>query len=527
VLVAGTISLLSALVPSVLSSAAPHPVEARSRVQVRPNIVMIMVDDMRDDDLRFMPYTRQYIRDRGVRFLNSFSPDPLCCPARASVLTGLYTHNHGVYDVVPPYGFSSFHDRSTIATWLRSAGYETIYLGKYLNGYGQQPRPGASSGKSLFYVPPGWSDWRASIDGGLPQSDPRAGGTYLYYDTTISQNGAGLRNFAGRYQTRVYGDISAQVVATRTASPKPFFFYISFVAPHNGGPIEPDDPGTVLDPRGQPHTFGTPARPDSVKGMFDAVVKAAPGASWNDPDFSDKPSYLQRPPFNGAELNAMLEVTRQRAEALSVVDQQVKRIVDALRASGELGRTLVMFTSDNGYYLGEQRRGDGKVYPHEPSLRVPMLVRGPGIPAGAVRRDPITSIDVAPTLAAFAGVTPATPVDGASLLGVARHGDVGWRRPILTESRPTPGIVRETDIAGGPLQAGEAPDVRYAIGVRTPRYLYVNLATGEEELYDLSTDPRQYVNLVHDAASAAVLEQLRATLARLRACRGATCRSGG
>ena len=522
-LLAGTVSVLGTLLPSVLGPPASHSVEAPARVQARPNIVVIMVDDMRDDDLRFMPNTRRYLRDRGVRFLNSFSPNPLCCPARASVLTGLYTHNHGVYDVEEPYAFASFRDQSTIATWLRAAGYETIYLGKYLNGYGWQPVPGASSGDSLYYVPPGWTDWRASIDRGLPETDPRAGGTYLYFDTTIGQNGTGLRNFAGRYQTTVYGDISTRVIAKRAASPTPFFFYLSFTAPHNGGPIEPDDPKPLVNPLGQPYTYGTPARPNSVKGRFDASVKEAPGFSWNDPDFSDKPSYLQRPPFTKVERSAILELTRQRAEALWVVDAQVKRVVDALRASGELGQTLVMFTSDNGYYLGEQRRGDGKAFPHEPSLRVPMLVRGPGIPAGGTRRDPITSIDIAPTLAAFAGVTPATPVDGLSLLDVARHGYVGWTRPILTESRPR-GVVRDTDLAGGSLEPGETRDVRYAIGVRTPRYLYVDLATGEEELYDMSQDPRQYVNLVDDPAAAGLLERMRGTLAQLRNCAGATCR---
>jgi arylsulfatase A-like enzyme len=152
-----------------------------------------------------------------------------------------------------------------------------------------------------------------------------------------------------------------------------------------------------------------------------------------------------------------------------------------------------------------------------------MLVRGPGIPAGGTRRDPITSIDIAPTLASFAGVTPATPVDGVSVLGVARHGDQGWTRPILTESRPR-ARQRNTDLAGGSLEPGEAPDVRYAIGVRTPRYLYVDLATGEEELYDMTTDPRQYVNLVHNPGSAGLLERMRGTLAQLRDCAAATCR---
>src|SRR5690606_8079350 len=125
----------------------------------RPNLVLIMFDDMRDDDLRFMPHTRRLVGGAGVRFVNSFSPNPLCCPARASSLTGQYSHNHRVYDVRAPYAFHSFDDRSTLATWLQKAGYATVYLGKYLNLYGEQPEPGASRGRSVRYVPPGWTDW--------------------------------------------------------------------------------------------------------------------------------------------------------------------------------------------------------------------------------------------------------------------------------------------------------------------------------------------------------------------------------
>jgi N-acetylglucosamine-6-sulfatase len=128
-----------------------------------------------------MPQTRRLIGDRGVRFANAFSPHPICCPARASVLTGWYTHNHGVYTVNEPFAFPSLPDRSTIATWLQRSGYATVYLGKYLNRYGWLPEPGKTTGNSVRYVPPGWTAWRGSIDRGLPQSHWAAGGTYQYY----------------------------------------------------------------------------------------------------------------------------------------------------------------------------------------------------------------------------------------------------------------------------------------------------------------------------------------------------------
>lgn len=521
------VSLCLAVVTLASAGERPSAGEESPRLAApRPNIVLLMVDDMRADDLRFMPKTRRLVGGAGVRFANSFSPNPLCCPARASALTGRYTHNHRVFHVNLPWGFRSFDDRRTLATWLEGRGYATVYLGKYLNGYGWMRRPRADSGNSLRYVPPGWTQWRASIDAGLPGRHPANGGTYRYFDTTLSANGTGFQPLRGQYQSRAYGRITEEIVARRAAARRPFFLQVSYTAPHTGLPEEPDDPGWVRRRDGVRERFGTPARPDDVKGRFDATVTAAPGASWRDPDFSDKPRYLRRlPPMNRAERRASREETRQRAESLWVVDRQVGRTIDALRRSGELANTLVVFTSDNGYYLGEQRIRHGKTFPHEPSIRVPLLMRGPGIPAGQVRRDPIVSMDLAPTLAAAGRVDPRARVDGQNMLGVARRGDRGWRRGILTESAPVGDVVRNTDEAGGPLDAGERADIRYALGVRTARYLYVNLANRQEELYDVRADPRQYDNLVGEPEHRPALRQLRDVLSQLRDCDAAECRA--
>ena len=492
--------------------------------QSRPNIVMIMTDDMRADDLRYMPWTRRLIARQGVDFRNGFSTYPSCCPARASVLSGQYTHNHRVFSINRPWGFTSFEDSSTLATWLRRSGYATVYLGKYLNGYGWMPEPGAESGKSLRYVPPGWMDWRASIDAGLGAEHPKAGGTYRYFNTTLNRNGVAFDNYRGRYQTQVYGDLSKQIIRSRAASDRPFFLYASYTAPHTNGRMDEGGPRVPRDD-GLETAFGAVARPDEVKGMFDSTITAAPGASWVDPDISDKPRYLRSlPAVNDAERAAMRDLARQRAEALHVVDLQVKRTIDALAASGELEETLVMFTSDNGYFLGEQRLRKGKTLPHDPALRVPMLVRGPGIPAGQRRLDPFLLIDVAPTLARFAGVQPTTTVDGLSMLKVARQGDRGWTRAVLTETGPR-AVIRDSDESGLPLDADDPgeQDLRWAIGIRTARYLYLDLATGEEELYDMATDPHQYHNLAALPAHADTLALLRTQLRRFRACDAREC----
>jgi hypothetical protein len=275
---------------------------------------------------------------------------------------------------------------------------------------------------------------------------------------------------------------------------------------------------------GQTYIWQTPARPRSVYGSLDSVVREAPGASWHDPDFSDKPGYLQTlPPLLSADRRALLEVTRQRAEALTVADQQVGRVMKVLAGTGELNRTLVIFTSDNGYFLGEQRMRLGKVFPHEPSLRVPLLMRGPGLPAGSTRRDPFTSIDYLPTIAAATGTTPEQPPDGISLWNVARRGDTGWTRAILTKAGALHQPPRDTNEAGQPLSSGGKQDIRFLLGVRTPRYLYIDVAHQRDELYDLSTDPREYRNLIDVPGYRQTRTLLAQALDSVRACRGASC----
>ena len=217
-------------------------------------------------------------------------------------------------------------------------------------------------------------------------------------------------------------------------------------------------------------------------------------------------------------------MTRQRAEALTVTDQQIGRVMRALARTGELNRTLVIFTSDNGYFLGEQRMRLGKIFPHEPSLRVPLLVRGPGIPPGSTRRDPFTSIDYLPTIAAATGTTPEQAPDGISLWRVARTGDTGWHRAILTETGALGQPPRDTNEAGQPLSSGDRQDIRFLLGVRTPRYLYIDVAHQKDELYDLRRDPQEYRNLADLPAYAHTQELLARTLSAVRACRAASCR---
>jgi len=480
-----------------------------------------MTDDARNDDLRFMPHVRHLIGDQGVTFTNTFSPQPLCCPARASFLTGEYSHNHHVWSHAPPYGFQALHDSSTLPVWLNAAGYDTSFLGKYLNGYGLQKL--RTGGPSLRYVPPGWTDWRGSVDGGIAAGSALDGGTYRYFDTTLNDNGRLVPNH-GVYQTTLLGGLTRDELRQQVASPRPFFSWVSYVAPHHGGPAEADDPAPVRRADGTMQVFRNPARPRRVWGRFDSVIKHAPGYR-GEGDVQDKPFFIRDlPKLTPAEQQGVLEDARQRAEALSLVDRQVALTMRTLRQTGQLRNTYVVFTSDNGYFLGEHRMRQGKILPYEPSLRVPLLIRGPGIPRGQVRTDPFTLIDFAPTILDAAGVQVPPSVDGESLLGVAKRGNRGWDRGILTETGPRL-VSQDAEESDNFLQNASGPSpLRFSQGVRTGDYLYVEHASRERELYDLRSDPREVTNLVDRPGMRSVVRLLAHELDLLRNCKGAACR---
>ena len=491
-------------------------------VESRPNIVVVMADDMRTDDLRFMPSVRSLVAGKGLTFRNSFSPYPLCCPARATFLTGRYAHNHRVYSHKSPWGFQAFDDRATMATALRRSGYQTGFIGKYLNGYGVQ-RSRVTGQSSFRYVPNGWTDWYAAVD--RPRgSSYRSGGTYNYFHTLFNVNGRIDDTHRGQYQTNVLGGFARRLVTKYHRSPKPFFMYLSAVAPHFGGPKESDDPGLVLRTDGRHTDIDTPARPRWVRGRFDARITRASGLPSNggpsEADVSDKPRPMRsQPELSRAERHAVRILTRQRAESLYVLDLEVKRLVERLKATGEYRNTILMFTSDNGYFLGEHRQRQGKIKPHEPSLRVPFLISGRGVPHG-VRFDPVTTPGVTATIADLAGVRMPFPADGLSVRSSFR-GDRGWTVPVVTE-----GLVGGSVFPKDALD--KAPgfhDARNTIGVRTPRWKYVRYSTGDGELYDLDADPNELTNLVKDPAYDDVRGALHAMWLTYKDCVGASCRA--
>jgi arylsulfatase A-like enzyme len=284
-------------------------------------------------------------------------------------------------------------------------------------------------------------------------------------------------------------------------------------------PVEPDDPAPTRRLDGDFSEWDTPGRPDWVKGRFDRRIthgSGTPAEGDAEADVSDKPRYLRRlPPLTPAERRAETEVTRQRAESLYALDVQVRRTIAYLRRLDQLDRTVLVFTSDNGYYLGEHRKRTGKVTLHEPSLRVPLLVAGPGVPHGR-RYDPVTTVDLAPTFAAYAGTTMAG-ADGTSILPMIEGGDRGWNRAVVTEGMLGFGRYAER------FALGRSPlDTR---GLRLGRWKLTRYSTGETELYDLQEDPLELHNLRRDPRHAATSRAMLELYERYHDCRGAGCRA--
>jgi N-acetylglucosamine-6-sulfatase len=498
--------------PSDAPTSAPVPAPVpptRSPPPRAPNLVVVMMDDMRWDELQFAPHARRLIADRGITFENSFAPFPLCCPSRASFLTGQYAHNHGVLSHVPPYGFGSLRDNRSLGTRLQRAGYRTALIGKYLNGYGIQPSR-VTGRPSATYVPRGWTDWMVGLDNG----GGFGGSTYDYFDYTENVNGVVTRT-TGRYSSEVIGSHAIDLIGDYAGTDKPFFLWITPVAPHHGNPVEADDPPRETGGTGN---HDTPARPDWVKGRFDVAITHAPGVpvSGADPEgrMLDKPRFMRlSPPLSPADTDGILAVARQRAEAIYAWDRQLGRIVRQLRRTGELDRTVLMFTSDNGYLLGEHRFMSGKILPHEPSLRVPLLVAGPGVEQGR-RWTPATTMDLTATLLDLAGAAPWAGADGESLRPVLGGPDRPWKRPILTEGY-FPDLPRKVE--GFP----ELTEV----GLRTGRWKYVRWASGQTELYDLASDPNELQSLHRSRRHRTLLARLDKLWELYADCRADTCRA--
>jgi N-acetylglucosamine-6-sulfatase len=465
---ASGIAALAALNGSAGHASSASPVK-------RPNIVVIMTDDQAVESMRVMSNVKTLLADQGVTFDNNFVSYSLCCPSRSTFLTGQYTHNHGVWgNAAPNGGYYKLDSTNTLPVWLSRAGYQTIHLGKYLNGYGT---------RNPIEVPPGWGEWYGSVD-------PT---TYRFYNYTLNENGRTVSYGTGaaNYQTDVYTRKALDIITRQAADPRPFFLSVAYLAPHSGAPRDPDDPANL----------GTPSPAPRHRNVFSTQPLPAP-PSFNEADVSDKPATIRnRPLLTPGRINAIRENYQQRLESLLAVDEGVAQIVARLQAIGELDNTYIIFTSDNGFFHGEHRVVAGKVLLYEPSIRVPLIIRGPRIPHGRHRSQFVANIDLAPTIVAATGAQPARKMDGMSLLPLARD-------PLLFSGRDLP---------------LETPNY---MAVRSPNWLFAQHATGEQELYNLARDPDELTSLHADTRFTRMKDDLARRLGRLRACSGRVCRVG-
>jgi N-acetylglucosamine-6-sulfatase len=441
----------------------------------RPNIVVLMTDDQTLDSMAVMPKTRALIGGEGTTFTRSFVNYSLCCPSRSTLYTGQYAHNHGVITNTPPLGgFTRLDTTNWLPLWLQAAGYRTMHVGKFLNGYGRDAPPS---------VPPGFSDWHGTVD---PS-------TYSYYDYTVFENGV-PRTYPGVYSTDFIATRADELIAAAAPAAQPFFMSVAFVAPHSGQPREADDPPGIA----------TPAVAPKYANAFASLPLPTP-PSFNEADMSDKPLALQaRPAITAVRALRVQEAYQQRLESLLSVDDAVESIVSALRGTGELDNTLILFTSDNGFFAGEHRVATGKVLAYEPSIRLPLLMRGPGVPVGATAGQLVTNADLAPTILDAAEAKPGRVEDGRSLLELVGDPGVEWGRELL-------------------LEGGNAQGLTFT-GLRNYRWKYIEHTDGEVELYDLERDPYELQSLHPDPAFAGIKALLAARLAILRSCAGRTCR---
>ena len=471
--------LAVAVLPAVLllpASKAPLPASARAaeaRPNTLPNILVIMTDDQTVADMRVLPKTRALLGEQGTTFTNSFVSYALCCPSRSTFLTGQFSHNHGVVQNSGPHGgYQRLDHSNTLPVWLQAAGYSTVHIGKYLNNYGVDSPE----------APPGWSRWFGLID---PS-------TYKMYGYTVSVDGVPVTRGGGTkaYQTDVLAREAERVLRLQAGASQPFFMTVAPIAPH----LERIN-GVQVAPRAAPRYKGRFARePFPAKPSF------------NEADLTDKPAHIRKlPVLSTAKAARQVSIYRARLASLLAVDDLVERLVRVLTETGQLSRTVIVFTSDNGFLLGEHRIPDQKYYPYEESIRVPLIIRGGGFPVGATAGQLVSNVDLAPTIVALTGAQAGLEMDGRPLLPLALDPTEGKDRTVLIEG----------------VGAGiDKPSFKAA---RDKRWLYVEYPGGERELYDLETDPFELRSRHGDPALAAVRADLAGRLHRLRDCRGQNC----
>ena len=534
---------LLALLASLVFASLPGTEAARSAKQ-KPSFVVVQVDDATIDQIyatfspggipiRTMPHTLALIGGRGITFNRYYVPYPLCCPARVTTLTGRYAHNHNVRGNVPPNGgFTGFKARQAyshnLAPWLQAAGYRTIHIGKFLNGYGDEP---FDEGRD---VPPGWNAWHSVL---------RADSHHYFYGYTLNNNGSldGPFGEPGSWETREYGERDDPGCPAAPLNGKPCLYQTDVfnrIAWEEISGTSPEQPFYLQLDYTAPHgDFRRPAGPEPAPRHYNLFAGApyphGDSEGFNEGNVNDKPRFIREAPYLSLQEIRTYRVYYQKAlESLRSIDEGVKLIHDTLGSLGRLRNTYIIFTSDNGFFFGEHRLTGGKFIAYEPATHMPLLMRGPGIAPGTATGELVSQVDLAPTILELAGARADKSIDGRSLVPFMRDPSLRTRRPLLFES-----FVETADVEasgqpiarpstaprrGGATASIVAPPKDYA-GIRLGPYKYIEWPSGEKELYDINKDPHELNNLVRDRNLSPIRAFLHAQLTQLVNCVGRAC----
>ncbi|MGC4943760.1 sulfatase family protein [Kribbella sp. DT2] len=473
--------VLALLIPSTVACSSRPPSTGDQQGQDRPNFVFVLTDDLSTNLVEHMPQVQALARD-GASFTNYTVTDSLCCPSRSSIFTGKFPHSTGVFtNMGPDGGFATFHGRknedATFATALQKAGYHTAMLGKYLNGY----EPDATIDGQENYVPPGWNDWHV------------AGNGYGEYNYTLNANHQLEKHGKepGDYLTDVIAGKARDIISSAAGEKKPFLIELATFAPH--GPATP-----------------APQDQDAFAGL-----KAPRAASYGKLP-ANAPAWLAKHPELTAKQQTALDTTfRKRVQSVQAVDRMIGSLRETLTKAGVADNTVVVFTSDNGFHLGEHRLTAGKQTAFETDVRVPLVMAGPGVEAGRTVAQPAQNIDFAPTFQSMAGLTPADEIDGHSLAPLlSGPPPTDWRTASLVEHHGPNKSPKDPDRPG---KGGGNPPTYAAL--RTTTATYVEYSDGTIEYYDRTKDPLQLNNVANTLSSQRRTE-LHSALQKLQSCHG-------
>lgn len=414
-----------------------------------PNIIFVLTDDLAMNIVQFMPHVLA-MQQKGVTFSHYFVTDSLCCPSRSSIFTGRYPHDTGVFkNVGDDGGYLVFRSRgneqSTFAVALSAAGYRTAFMGKYLNGY--EPAKNSAG--------PGWTHWNV------------AGNGYPEFNYALNDDGQLVRRGSSPddYLTDILAADAVQFIKQRPGMP--FFIEIATFAPHAPYTPAPRDANAFPN------------------------LKAPRGPTYNAPHDAAAPHWLSAiPPLTQPNMDMIDRDFRKRAQSVQAVDKMIGELEDAVAAIGQEKNTYVIFSSDNGYHMGEYRLRPGKMTAYDTDIHVPLVVMGPNVPAGRTVDAIAENIDLCPTFIQLSGADLLPNIDGSSLAGLL-HGESaeGWRQVTLVEHH---GPVRDLVDPDLPMAQSGNPTTYEAI--RSHTELYVEYSDGEKEYHNLTTDPDELHN---------------------------------